>query len=434
MTEYNTKQIAAMIGADRVHRNVYTDPDVFDLEMARIFDRTWLFVGHESQVPNPGDFFTTEMGRQPVVMVRHTDGKVHVLYNRCGHRGAVVENLPKGNAKHFRCCYHGWVFKTNGELASVPLKNGYPEDFDLTDPQLGMVPLARVETYRGFVFASSNPKVSKLDDYLVGAKSGIDDICDRAPGGEVEIAGGVHKYVFKGNWKFQIENVVDLYHPYYSHESTLVGEGQQFKRRSGDRGGLKIEERSGQPSSQFDTTGIWAFENGHTYTGKGPTGERSGPLHEEYLRRMIKVHGKKRTQEIVDFNRHNTAVYPNLIIQSLSQHIRVIFPRSEKLTEVHVYPLRLKGAPEGMHEQVVRYLNVTHSPASFVQTDDLECFKRCQEGLQTQGSDWVVFARGLGEEHADNAPGGRGYRSLGTHEMPMRYQFRAWKKYMTESA
>ena len=427
MTGLDKKTLNHLIQADRVHRRVYTDPEIFELEMERVFGTAWVFVGHESHVPKPGDFFTTRVGRQPVVMVRHTDGKVHVLYNRCGHRGAVVENLPKGNAKHFRCCYHGWVFKTNGELASVPLKNGYPEDFDLTDPMLGMVPLPRVENYRGFVFASLSDSGPGLATALGGAITGIDDICNRAPNDEVEIVGGMHKYLFRGNWKFQIENVIDGYHAISSHEST-VSEERQFQRRGGDSAGPKYGETT-ETESPLDKLRVWGFDYGHSCIGHLDMGdERSGKTYERYKARMIAKKGIKRTQEILGFDRFNTAFYPNLIIQALSQHIRVIHPISVDLTEIHIFPMHLKGAPREMLYDAVRFLNITHSPASMVQTDDLEAFKRCHAGLSSQGNDWVVMSRGLGEDRADKILGG--FYSRGTHEIGMRHQYRAWKSYM----
>jgi phenylpropionate dioxygenase-like ring-hydroxylating dioxygenase large terminal subunit len=130
MRNGNADYIAALIEPGRVHRDVYTDPELFELEMARIFGRAWLFVGHTSQVPQPGDFITSELGRQPVVMTRHRDGSVHVLLNRCTHRGAKVVNERKGNAPRLTCCYHGWSFDTDGRLAAVPVPEGCAADFD----------------------------------------------------------------------------------------------------------------------------------------------------------------------------------------------------------------------------------------------------------------------------------------------------------------
>ena len=130
MRNGHADEIGKLIEPGRVHRRVYTDPDLFELEMERIFSRAWLFVGHTSQVPNPGDFITTDLGRQPVIMVRHRDGTVHVLLNRCTHRGAKVVNERCGHAQRLTCCYHGWSFDTDGRLATVPVPEGCGEGFD----------------------------------------------------------------------------------------------------------------------------------------------------------------------------------------------------------------------------------------------------------------------------------------------------------------
>ncbi len=125
MAPYDAAAIRALIEPDRVHRDIYIDPALFDLEMERIFGRAWIWVGHESQVKNSGDYVATTIGKQPVVMSRHSDGKVYVLYNRCGHRGAKVVGDREGNVRFFRCCYHGWTYRTDGTLRGVPMQRGY---------------------------------------------------------------------------------------------------------------------------------------------------------------------------------------------------------------------------------------------------------------------------------------------------------------------
>ena len=174
--------IQSLVHRDRVHRSLYLDPEIFDLEMEKIFGRTWVYVGHDSLVPKPGDYITTRIGNQPVVLSRHSDGEIYVIYNSCGHRGAIVCNEDKGNASLFRCCYHGWTFKTNGDLDAVAMPRGYGKQFDLTDPSLGMKRVPRVAVYRGFVFASLAPKGMSLAEHLGHAQDSIDEVVDRAPG------------------------------------------------------------------------------------------------------------------------------------------------------------------------------------------------------------------------------------------------------------
>src|SRR5882672_4863181 len=112
-------QLAAMTDAElrdlvhpnRVHRAIYTDPAIFDLEMERIFGHAWVFVGHESEVKQPHDYITTQIGREPVILTRDGEGKIHVIANRCAHRGLAVCAAEHGNARHFRCPYHGWTYR-----------------------------------------------------------------------------------------------------------------------------------------------------------------------------------------------------------------------------------------------------------------------------------------------------------------------------------
>src|SRR3984893_17913485 len=153
----------ALVREDGVRREIYRDPAVFGLEMERIFKRTWVFMAHESELAAAGDYLTMRIGAEPVVLVRSEDGGIRVLVYRCRHRGAVVCEGAAGNAKSFRCQYHGGTYRNDGQLVGVP----YPERqaADVRE-RLGLVALPRVESYRGLVFASFNPAVPLLADYL----------------------------------------------------------------------------------------------------------------------------------------------------------------------------------------------------------------------------------------------------------------------------
>lgn len=428
--QYDTTMIKTLIHPDHVHRSVYLDPQLFQLEMQRIFGRSWVFVGHNSLVPNPGDYITTRIGSQPVVMSRHTDRQVYVIYNSCGHRGAIVCNEDKGNAQLFRCCYHGWTFKTNGDLDAVAMPRGYGKSFDVSDPALGMRRLPRVASYRGFVFASLAEDGPSLEEHLGFARSSIDELVDRAPDGEIDLSAGCHRYMFRGNWKLQLENTVDMYHVPFSHESSVSRSGRQFSRRAGDTAASEISDR-GSAAQRWEQRAAWgSASSGHSFAGHQPIAEAAStdPTHIEYAALLQKRHGPERTKEILAPKRHNTAFYPNMSLQALNQHVRVIIPHAVDLTEVNVYPIMLKGAPEAMNRDFVRHLNLTHSAASLIQTDDLECFRRCQDGLKTQSSDCVWFARGTETDTKDE----RGDTvNKGTVEVQQRAMFRAWVNLMS---
>jgi phenylpropionate dioxygenase-like ring-hydroxylating dioxygenase large terminal subunit len=135
-----------LVQAGRVHRSLYTDPAIFELEMQRIFGVACVYVGHQSQVSRPGDFFATYLGRRPVVMVCDADGAVRVIHDQCAHRGALVIATEKGNAPEFTCCYRGWTYHPNGRLKAVPLNHGCPSDFDPDNPAMSMTRVPRVES------------------------------------------------------------------------------------------------------------------------------------------------------------------------------------------------------------------------------------------------------------------------------------------------
>jgi benzoate/toluate 1,2-dioxygenase subunit alpha len=422
--------IRSLVHRDHVHRSLYLDPEIFDLEMEKIFGRTWVYVGHDSLVPKPGDYITTRIGCQPVVLSRHSDGNIYVIHNSCGHRGAIVCNEDKGNAQLFRCCYHGWTFKTNGDLDAVAMPRGYGKQFDLNNPSLGMGRVPRVAVYRGLVFASLWPKGPSLDDHLGHAKDSIDELVDRAPEGEIDLTAGVHKYMFRGNWKLQLENVVDMYHVPFSHESTVRRGGRQFGRRPGEDAGSAISDK-GKAATRWEERVAWGSRsNGHSFSGHQPVAEQlpDDPVFKAYVASLEARHGAERTRQILQPKRHNTAFYPNMTLQALNQHIRVIVPVAVDRTEVHVYPVMLKGAPDEMNRGFVRHLNMTHSAASLIQTDDLECFRRLQAGLNAQGSKWVWFARGVETDKEDE----RGdYVNNGTVEVQQRAQYAAWLRLMS---
>ena len=124
----HSDDIRALFQGYQVHRDVYISNDIYEFEMKHLFANTWVFLGHDSQTPNKGDYYTTQIGDQPVIMVRHTDDQIHVLLNRCPHKGTKIAIDRTGNTgKFFRCPYHAWSFKTDGCLLAIPLKKGYQD-------------------------------------------------------------------------------------------------------------------------------------------------------------------------------------------------------------------------------------------------------------------------------------------------------------------
>jgi benzoate/toluate 1,2-dioxygenase subunit alpha len=415
-----------LVHADRVSRQLYVDPQVFELEMDRVFGRAWVYLAHESQVPNEGDFFAAWIGRQPVLVVRHKDRSIQVLHNRCPHRGVMIVTEAKGNTgSTFKCGYHGWTFRTNGELLLAPMRDAYAGRYDMSDHNcFGMAKVARVGVYRGFIFGSlaDDPELPSLTDYLGDARPCIDKIVDRSPEGELDVSGGVHKYIVRGNWKAQVENLNDLYHPPFSHACT-TGEGQrQFQRRYGDSAGVLLSEQS----STWDSVPAVGLPWGVSYCGALPFNheERGGPLVEAHRQSLLRRHDAARVDEILKDTFHNVILYPSAVMQLASSHVRTIRPISADRTEVCVYPIRYKGAPDEINRQLIRYLNITHAAGSLIQSDDVEMFRRVQAGLASEAHEWVWFNRHMEDDAA--------VRGGGTSEVLMRNQYRTgYSRYMS---
>jgi benzoate/toluate 1,2-dioxygenase alpha subunit len=429
MTKFTNDKLRSFIQDGRVHRSIYLDPDIFNLEMERIYHHTWLYVGHESQVPEPGDFYCTIMGRQPVIMSRYTDGKVYVIHNSCGHRGTKVVNEETGNAKRFRCPYHGWTYETDGRLRVVPMRDLYPLTLDLDDPRYSMRQLPRVESYHGFIFASLSPDVPDLMAYFGGMKAAIDEMIARAPEGAVELIGGVQRYEFRGNWKFQTENVGDQYHTAFTHESSASSDGYQVQRRAGESGSrTRLFDDAGEVVQHDD--GTWAYPQGHSSIGAMHIdGEQSGGAFDVYRAMLVEKYGEDGTADVLKLVRHAGFFYPNFDLHHMGQFIRVFRPLAVDRTEVLAYPIHLKGSPIELFHEVIRVMNLSHSPPALAHTDDLEIFERCQMGLVAENDEWITFARGQGQDVPDPTRGAMfGPR---TSEIAMRNQHQVWLEYMT---
>lgn len=426
--------IGDLIRDDRVHGSVYTDPEIFELEMARIFERAWIFMAHESQIPKPGDFVTSRIGRQPVIVTRDASGAVHVLFNRCTHRGAIVAREEQGHARVFTCPYHGWAFRGDGKMVGLPFRSAYPEEF-LKNEQLDLAKVPRVESYRGFIFASAAETGPPLVEFIGPLKDGLDNLLDRSPTGEVEVSVGVHKYAYKGNWKMQMENGLDEYHPPFSHASTVRPDGSQLQRAYAAKSYKvlsELEPEHAEARSHYDHGEVHGGRYGQSYLTMPDATRRSELEVPEYKQALIDRHGEARALEIIaNSNMSNAVFYPSVIMRVTgNMHIRVVRPIAVGLTEVLVWPMQVKGVADQVNRGIVRYANVHVSVSSFVQTDDLEVFERVYEGLHAGKPDWVLLARGMGQEWNGPYPGEK--VGLATWETGMRAQFRYWKDMMTE--
>lgn len=434
---YDTPEaVAALVQDKQVHRDVYTSPEVFRLEMKHLFANAWVFVGHESQTPNKGDYFSTSIGDQPVIQVRHTNGDINVLLNRCPHKGTKIVIDRQGNTgKFFRCPYHAWSFKTDGCLLAIPLKKGY-EGTGLSETQngKGMKAVGAVHNYRGFIFARLADEGISFEEFFGESLSSLDNMVDRSPEGKLEVAGPPLRYMHHCNWKMLVENQTDTCHPMVAHESSAGTAVKLYEE-------LGLPEDAPKPAAMeiiapfmsayemFEEMGIRTWPNGHGHTGVHHSIHSNYSQIPGYMDAMVETYGEEKAKQILGENRHNTCYFPNTMIKGPIQLLRLFIPLAANKTLVESYIYKLVGAPDELTARTAMYNRMINAPTSIVGHDDLEMYERAQEGLEVDGLEWVNIQR-LYEEDEDFETEAV---ENGTTERQMRNQFHAWVKFMTMS-
>ena len=415
---------SSLIEEGRVHSSVFTDESIFEAELERIFYRFWVYLAHESEVAEPGDYCRKSIGRHSIVVARGTDGEIRAFFNRCRHRGTTVCRYERGNAEFFRCPYHGWTYSNRGPLVGVPFPSRYGDDFDKAD--LGLAPVPRLESYRGFLFVSLAEDGPSLADHLGRSAEYIDMFLQASPAEEIKVSAGVSKSNFHGNWKFV---GMDGYHVNFTHKSVL---DLQLRRQNTATRGNNSDRA---PNLTVD------LGHGHcrldlSVTDKVEIGKATASLIGEipdtgagrkYLAQMTDRWGSEagayeRIRGSRDVHVH---VWPNL--QLIGSEIRVIRPLSSGYTEVFGYPAMLADVPDEINERRLRGYEWFNTVAAFGTPDDREIFERNQTGLQNDQEPWMVLSRGLGK--AETRDDGLVVGNI-TDEVTQRSQLRQWAEAM----
>ncbi len=376
-------------GIFRVHADIFRNEDLCELELKHIFEGNWVFVGLECQVAKPDDFFTTYIGRQPVIVARDSGGKINAFLNACRHRGAMVCQAAAGTRKHFVCPYHGWAYDSGGRNVSIPAlaEGAYPPAFAKEDHNLR--PVARFGNYRGFLFASLNADVLPLEDHLGEARTFIDLVVDQGEDG-LEIVPGTVNYTFNANWKLQIENSADSYHFVPTHLSYIQLLGQR-----------KTAEAAQRPSylSNFREVdarrGSFTFAHGHNVLWGANDNPESRPLYRdiESVKRRV---GEMKTKWM--FYTRNLLIFPNLqLLENASLQIRVNRPLGAGKTEITTYCIAPKGESREARTLRIRQYEEFFNPSGLATPDDTVIFESCHAGQQSDLVDWQQgYMRGLG--------------------------------------
>ena len=399
-------------GRFKVHRSSMTSLELFQKESRLIFDRCWIYLGHESEVENRGNYRRRTVAGRPLFFARGRDGQVRVFLNTCPHRGAVICRRDEGNSEVFQCFYHAWTFNTDGELIGVPGDDAYGPYFDRKE--LGLKAPPRVDSYRGFIFVSFNPYVEDLVTYLSDAKEYIDLIVDQTEEG-MRVVAGSNKYTMKANWKLLVENSLDGYHLVPTHQTYL---NYLSSLNPDGSGGPNVSRLPGAAR---------ALGNGHCVV-ESPV--RSGrpiahwhPLYGEEARepmarvrqRLVEKYGEERTYRMADSSR-NLIIYPNLVINDIMaitiRYFEPLAPDEIAVTAWHLVP---REESEAILARRLDSFLTFLGPGGFATPDDVEALESCQIGFKATENQWSDISRGMLNPNPSS-----------TDELQMRGFWRQW--------
>lgn len=380
----------------KVSRRSFMDPRILQQEYRTIFEKCWLYIGHASELEKPGDFVTRVIARRSLLFTRDAQNRINAFFNACPHRGAQVCRERKGNAKSFQCFYHGWVFGADGALRSQPGQECYPDDFN-ADGSANLVPVPRIDSYRGFWFICFDRNVQSLSDYLAGAREWIDIVADQSEVG-MTLVGGTQEYQIRANWKLLTENSIDGYHAINTH-ATYV---DYLKNSQGSMSPVPFEGTGydlGNGHAVIEYRAPWGRPVAQWIPLWGEDGRRE--LDEVYAR-LVQRFGRERADRIA-FSNRNMFIFPNLVINDIMAiTVRTYFPTAPDAMQVFGWALAPKEeSPWARKYRLSNFLEFL-GPGGFATPDDVEALEQCQRGFENmREAPWSDISKGMGKAHVN---------------------------------
>jgi phenylpropionate dioxygenase-like ring-hydroxylating dioxygenase large terminal subunit len=378
-----------------VSRRLFSDPEIYRLELDRIFSRTWQFLAHDTQIPRPGDFLTTFMGETPVLVVRQTDGSVKALLNACTHRGTMLCIAEEGNAKAFTCPYHGWSFGFDGELIAVPRESDYHGA--LNRKQMAL-PSVQVDSYKGLYFGNLDSKAPRLAEYLADFVWYLDVIFDPLPTG-VEFVGGTMRQRLKCNWKVAAENIfADTYHVLSAHavaasvcmQGRKISIGIEEGQNDSGKADISATLNGHGWNANFDGHGVFAlFQNPAPWIAYV---DRQRPRYIDHL-------SEDRAWFIG--SSIDGGIFPNFMFVP-GFTFRQVHPKGPNDCEVAMWTVVERELPDELKEEMVRFNARMLGTSGMFETDDCANMERLQMTARDPQSakHFSNYAMGKGREKA----------------------------------
>lgn len=424
------KAAAELVQADKglVSRKIFADHDIYQMELKQIFGRCWLFLGHESQIPNPGDYMTIGMGADPVIVARSRSGKINAFLNNCRHRGNILCRADKGNARTFVCPYHGWAYDTEGKLVGVPgMKDYYHDDLDRS--KWGLPRVAQVESYRGLIFGNMDPDAPPLLEFLGDIRWALDWVLNQ---GDLEVAPGVARWTMHGNWKFASDNNGDMYHGPTTHRSGLM---------SGHKGGAGTFHEAKGTDGLAEALTMFRDEGGFTVIGEYGHGMNANYIDERVLNKKSPLTRWRDDPEVMKkmgplgakVQRGNIHVFPNLFVNFGSRDLMLRNPIGPDKIEIYKFVLVDKNAAPEIQRMQMQASNRHFGPGGVFEQDDGENWDQSTVGCETPFAQEYDLHYAMGMGRGEVIPGNdeqpAHIKSLMNEHVQL-WLYRSWAEFM----
>ncbi len=378
----NNVAMDAERGIYKVARRSFTSDAVLEAERREIFDKCWIYVGHESELPEPGSFVARSVAGRELIFNRDTKGAVHAFLDACPHRGAKICSERKGVARNFQCIYHGWVFSAEGKFRRQPHHEGYAPGFE-AGGAADLVSVPRLDSYRGLWFVCFDSAGPSLEDYLGNAREYIDCMVDQAD--RLEVISGAQEYMIRANWKLLCENSIDGYHAdnlhatYFDYVRNIMPPQAAKAAPALRLEGVCRDLGNGHAVAEFSAP--WGRPAGKWSPAWGE--DAKAEIDGTYARLQSRV-GEQRAQRIAHLNR-NLVIFPNLvIIDAAGIVLRTMYPEEPGRMNVNTWAVGHQGESGWLRKLRLRNFLEFLGPGGLATPDDIEALERCQRGYRNQ--------------------------------------------------